>query len=96
VGTDKSAYIAGQKVYMSARVLKGSVAVAGATVSFVAVKPNSVNKVTLSGTTDSNGYARVTLSTSKSPSPIGTYQLTASAVSGGQTATAKTSFSVSK
>jgi hypothetical protein len=96
VGTDKSAYIAGQKVYMSARVLKGSVAVAGATVSFVAVKPNSVNKVTLSGTTDSNGYARVTLSTSKSPSSIGTYQLTASAVSGGQTATANTSFSVSK
>jgi hypothetical protein len=96
VATDKTTYIGGQKVYMSARVLKGGVAVAGATVSFVAVKPNNVNKVTLSGTTDSNGYARVTLSTSKSASSMGTYQLTASAVSGSQSATANTSFSVSK
>ena len=96
VGTDKSAYLAGQKVYMSARVVKGGVAVTGATVSFVVLKPNSVNKVTLSGTTDSNGYARATLSTGKSASSIGTYQLTASAASGSQTATAKSSFSVSK
>jgi hypothetical protein len=96
VGTDKSTYIAGQKVYMSARVLKGGVAVAGASVSFVALKPNGVNKVTLSGTTDSNGYARATLSTGKSAGSIGTYQLTASTTSGSQTATAKTTFSVSK
>jgi hypothetical protein len=96
VGTDKTTYIAGQKVYMSARVLKGGVAVSGATVSFVVLKPNGANKVTLSGTTDSSGYARATLSTSKSAGSIGTYQLTASAASGSQAATAKSAFSVSK
>ena len=59
VGTDKTTYIGGQKVYMSARVMKGSVAVAGVTVSFVTLKPNTGTKNTLSGTSDSNGYERV-------------------------------------
>ena len=95
VGTDKTTYIGGQKVYMSARVMKGSVPVAGVTVSFVTLKPNGT-KNTQTGTSDSNGYARASYLTSKSSSMRGTYQLTANAASGSQTATAKTSFSVTR
>ena len=95
VGTDKTTYIGGQKVYMSARVMKGSVAVAGVTVSFVTLKPNGT-KNTQTATSDSNGYARASYLTSKSSSMRGTYQLTANAASSGQTATAKTSYTVTR
>jgi hypothetical protein len=94
VGTDKATYTLGQKIYASARVLKGGVAVSGATVSFVALKSSST--MTASGTTDSNGYARVTFATGKSSKSIGTYQLTATATSAGQTTKATTTFSVQR
>jgi hypothetical protein len=96
VGTDKSTYTLGQKVYVSARVLKGGVAVSGATVSFVALKSSSTTKMTASGTTDSNGYARVTFATGRSSKSIGTYQLTATAASGSQTTKATATFSVQR
>jgi hypothetical protein len=95
VGTDKTTYIGGQKVYMSARVMKGSVAVAGATVSFVTLKPNGT-KNTQTATSDSSGYARASYLTSKSSSMRGTYQLTANVANSGQTATAKTSYTVTR
>ena len=47
--------------------MKGSVPVAGVTVSFVTLKPNGT-KNTQTGTSDSNGYARASYLTSKSSS----------------------------
>jgi hypothetical protein len=96
VSTSKASYWAGETVAMSARVLKGGVAVPGANVVFTALKPNKINKVILSGTTDGNGYVRVTFVSGTGPSSIGTYELTAVATSGSLTATAKKTFSVAK
>ena len=75
---------------------KNGVAVSGASVSFTALKPNKVNTVDLRGTTDSNGYARVSFVSGTGSSSIGTYELTAVATSGSLTATTKKTFSVYK
>ena len=94
VGTSKSSYAAGETVYMSARVLNNGVPVSGAKVNFVALKPNGVNSVKRSATTDSNGYARASFASGTGSSSIGTYKLTAKASSGKLSATASTTFSV--
>jgi len=96
VTSSKSSYKAGETVYLTARVLKGGVAVVGAKVSFTALKPNKVNTIDQSATTDSNGYAKVSFVSGTGPSSIGTYQVTAVATSGSLTKTTTSSFSVYK
>ncbi|MFC5568922.1 choice-of-anchor Q domain-containing protein [Lysobacter yangpyeongensis] len=96
VSASKSSYKAGETVFLTARVTKGGVAVAGASVNFTALKPNKVNKVILNATTDSNGYARVSFVSGTGSSSIGTYQLTATATSGSLTTKATTTFAVYK
>jgi len=94
LGVSKSRYQAGETVYMSVRVLKGGAPVKGASVKFDALKPNGVNHVVLSATTDSTGYARASFVSGTGPSSIGPYQLTATATSGTLIATSKSSFTV--
>ena len=94
VGTSKAVYTRGETVTMSARVLNNGVAVSGARVVFDALKPNGINHVWLSGTTDSDGVARASFVSGTGPSSIGTYQLTATATSGSLTTKAYTSFAV--
>ncbi len=96
LSTSKASYKAGETVTITARVTKNGVAVSGASVSFTALKPNKVNTVDLRGTTDSNGYARVSFVSGTGSSSIGTYELTAVATSGSLTATTKKTFSVYK
>jgi len=95
VGTDKSTYKAGQTVSATARVLQNGVAVAGAKVSFTVIRANGSTTV-LTGTTDANGYARVSFSTTRGQGAVGTYQLIADATSGSLTAKATSTFSVYK
>lgn len=92
----KTAYKAGETVTLTARVTKDGAAVSGVSVSFVAVKPNGVNTIELRGTSDSNGYARVSFVSGTGSSSIGTYQASATVTSGGVTKVANTSFSVAK
>ena len=94
--TTKSSYKAGEVVSITARVMKGSVAVSGASVSFVALKPNKVNTIELRGTTNSNGYVTVSFKSGTGSSSIGTYQVSSTATVGNDTAKATTSFSVYK
>ena len=94
VGTSKATYTRGETVTMSARVLNNGVAVNGAKVVFDALKPNGINHVWLSATTDSDGVARASFVSGTGPSSIGTYQLTATATSGSLTTKAYTSFAV--
>jgi hypothetical protein len=96
VSTSKSTYRAGETVTMTARVLVNGQPVSGAAVNFTAVKPNKVNKVILNGTTDANGYARVSFVAGSGSSSIGTYQLTATATYSGMTTKATSSFSVTR
>ncbi len=92
VGTDKTSYLRGQTVYMSALVKNNGVAVNGASVKFNITLNGSVTVV--SATSGSDGYARATYRLSKGKGAIGNYALRADATSGGKTATASTSFSV--
>ncbi|KRD40098.1 hypothetical protein ASE35_07315 [Lysobacter sp. Root916] len=96
VSTSKASYKAGEVVSITARVLKNGVAVSGANVAFDALKPNGVNHVLLSATTDASGYARVSFTSGTGPSSIGTYKLSAVATSGGLSKTATTTFAVAK
>ena len=96
VSTSKASYKAGEVVSITARVLKNGVAVKGASVAFDALKPNGVNHVILSATTDASGYAKVSFTSGVGSSSIGTYKLSAVATSGSLTKTATTTFSVNK
>ncbi|RNF82024.1 galactose oxidase-like domain-containing protein [Montanilutibacter psychrotolerans] len=93
-GTSKPVYIRGETVTMTSRVLNNGVPVSGALVSFDALKPNLINHVRLSATTDGNGNASISFVSGVGPSSIGTYQLTVIATSGTLTATAFTTFVV--
>jgi len=96
VGTDKTAYIGGQTVYMSARVLNNGVAVKGAAVKFSATKPDGYTVIVYKAITDASGYARSSFVSGTGGSSIGTYKLKAVATSGSYTATANSSFTVSR
>ena len=93
-GTSKASYAPGETVTMTARVLNGGVPVAGAGVSFDALKPNGINHVVRTATTDSNGNASASFASGTGPSSIGIYQLTSTATSGSLTAKAYASFAV--
>ena len=93
-GTSKATYVAGETVTMTARVLNAGVPVSGASVNFDALKPNGVNRVRITATTNSNGDASASFVSGSGPSSIGTYQLTTTATRSGATATAYASFVV--
>ena len=92
VGTDKSSYLRGQTVYMSALVKNNGVAVNGASVKFNITTPNGGVTV-LTAVSGSDGYARSTYKISKGKNAAGSYALRADATSGGKTASANASFS---
>jgi hypothetical protein len=92
VGTDKTRYLRGQTVYMSARVLNNGVAVSGASVRLSITQPGGAT-ATVNATTGSDGYARGTYKIGKGKAAVGTYQLRADATSGSNSATSSTSFS---
>lgn len=93
VGTDKTAYLRGQTVYMSARVLAGGAPVSGASVRFTVTAPGGGNTL-LSATTASDGYARTSLKLGKSKGAAGSYQLRADATKDSASTSASTGFSV--
>jgi hypothetical protein len=90
----KPSYVRGETVTLRATVLRDGAPVAGAQVNFNALKPNLVNRVILNATSDANGLATVSFVSGTGPSSIGTYQLTVTATSGGQSAQATSSFVV--
>ncbi|WP_460725946.1 galactose oxidase-like domain-containing protein [Lysobacter rhizosphaerae] len=93
-GTSKPTYIRGETVTMTAHVVRNGAPVAGAKVSFDALKPNLINHVTMSANTDSNGNASVSFVSGTGSSSIGVYQLTATATSSGQSTQAFATFVV--
>ena len=93
VGTDKSSYLRGQTVTMSALVRNNGAAVSGANVKFTVTLPGG-NTAVLNALSGSDGYARGTFKVGKGKSAIGGYALRADASSNGGTATAATAFSV--
>lgn len=93
VGTDKTSYMRGDTVYMSALVKNNGVAVSGASVSFNITRSNGSVTV-LNATSGSDGYARSTYKVGKGKGAIGNYTLRADTSSGGSTATASSNFSV--
>ncbi|MFC5577041.1 galactose oxidase-like domain-containing protein [Lysobacter niabensis] len=92
--TSKPVYAAGETVTMNARVLNAGTPVNGARVNFDALKPNGINHVRITATTNANGDASAAFVSGTGPSSIGTYQLTATATSGSLTASAYSSFAV--
>jgi uncharacterized protein YfaS (alpha-2-macroglobulin family) len=93
-GSDKSVYTRGETVTLTAHAVRGGAPVSGAQVSFDALKPNGVNHVRLTATTDANGDASASFVSGTGPSSIGTYQLTTTVTSAGVTAVATGSFVV--
>jgi hypothetical protein len=93
-GTTKAVYAPAETVTMTARVLNNGNPVAGARVSFDALKPNNVNHIVLLATTDANGNASASFVAGGGPSSLGTYQLTASVTSGSLSTTATATFQV--
>lgn len=93
LGTDKSAYLRGETVYISMRVLRNGVAVAGASV-VTTVTPPSGATATLSATTGADGYARHALKLGKGKGAVGSYGLRSSASLSGATSIATGSFPV--
>jgi NPCBM-associated, NEW3 domain of alpha-galactosidase len=93
VGTDKTAYLRSETVYMSARVLNGGTPTSGASVRFNVTSPTGT-VTTLTATSGSDGFARATLKLGKTRSLVGTWQLRADATYGGANATASNTFSV--
>ena len=95
-GSDKPAYLAGETVTLTARVLRNGDPVGGAQVSFNALKPNGVNRVILAATTNASGNATASFVSGSGSSSIGTYQLTTTASSNGATAQATATFTVAR
>jgi hypothetical protein len=90
----KSVFKAGTKVSMTAQVLNAGKPVSGASVRFEAVKPNGIDKIAGTVTTDARGYAKWTFTSDTGPSSIGAYQAQAVATSGTATVTANATFQV--
>ena len=93
VGTDKTSYLRGQTVYMSALVRNNGVAVNGASVKFNVTAPGG-SVMVLTAESGSDGYARADYKLGKGKGAIGSYAVRADATSGGNSASANTSFSV--
>ncbi|MCM2277866.1 MAG: NEW3 domain-containing protein [Oligoflexia bacterium] len=92
VSTDKPVYSKGGTVLITIALSQGSVPVAGAGVLITISKPNGA-AVSASVSTGTTGRATYKLRLGRKD-PLGTYQVKASASSGGLSAQASTSFSV--
>lgn len=93
LGLDKSTYLRGETVYMSALVKQDGVALRNATVTFTVTLPNA-SKTTITATTGTDGYARATYRTAKGKGAAGGYGVRADATNDGVSATASATFSV--
>lgn len=93
VGTDKTSYLRGETVSMSALVKNNGVPVSGVSVKFTVILPGGSSTM-VSATSGSDGYARGTYKISKGKGAGGSYTLRADATSGSSAATASTAFSV--
>jgi hypothetical protein len=93
VGTDKTSYIRGETVYVSARVLANGAPASGASVRFTLALPGGGSSV-LNATSGSDGYARSTYKLGKAKSTLGDYQVRADASLGGASSTASSAFGV--
>ena len=91
--TDKSSYLRGETVRMSALVKSGGVAVSGASVRFTIISPSG-NATAVSAVTGSDGYARSSYKLGKGKAAIGRYTLRADATYANATATSSATFSV--
>jgi hypothetical protein len=92
VATDKSSYLRGETVSMSARVLADGQPIGGASVRFTIILPSGSSSV-LTATSGGDGYARSTFKLGKTKAVAGTYQLRADATAAGGNASASTAFS---
>jgi hypothetical protein len=92
VGTNKTTYLRGETVAMSALTLSNGVPVPGASVKFTLSTPGGGTTI-LNATSGSDGYARSSYKVGKSKSAIGSYGVRADASSGGGAASASTAFS---
>ena len=93
VATDKSTYLRGDTVYMSALVKANGVVAAGASVRFTVTLPTGSTAM-VSAVSGNDGYARAIYRTAKGRSAAGNYGVRADATSGGGSASASTAFSV--
>jgi len=93
VGTDKTSYLRGETVTMSARVLDNGSPAAGASVKFTLTQPGG-GATTLTATSGSDGYARTSYKLGKAKSAVGTWQVRADASLSGASATSASSFGV--
>jgi hypothetical protein len=93
IATDKSSYLRGETVRMSALVKRDGMAVSGASVRFTLTLPTGAT-TTLTATSGSDGFARASYRTTKGKSAIGNYGVRAEAASAGGSATATTTFAV--
>jgi hypothetical protein len=92
VGTDKTSYLRGETVTMSARSLNNGVPLAGASVKFT-LSPPSGGTTVINAISGSDGYARSTYKVGKAKSAIGSYTVRADTSSNGGSASANTGFS---
>jgi len=93
IGTDKTSYVRGESVAMSALVKRNGVVSSGATVKFTVTTPTGGTTV-LNATSGSDGFARATYRSGKAKNAVGTYALRAEASQSGTTATASATFGV--
>jgi hypothetical protein len=93
VSSNKSAYVGGETVTLTARVLKNAAAASGATVAFRVTAPNG--RITLvTAATNSTGNATATMLINTRKSSIGGYNVSAQASLGGLSTNATSKFRV--
>jgi uncharacterized protein YfaS (alpha-2-macroglobulin family) len=93
IATDKSSYLRGETVRMSALVKRDGMAVSGASVTFRVTLPSGT-VASLSATTGSDGYARASYRIAKAKAAVGSYALRALASSGGASVSSSSTFLV--
>ncbi|GHA74704.1 NEW3 domain-containing protein [Cognatilysobacter bugurensis] len=94
VNTNKTAYLPGETVTMTARVLLDSKPLRGAAVRFGTLKPDGISEIVLRATTDTYGYAKASFVSGTGSTWIGRYRLTAQAAYGDLTSSATSTFQV--
>ncbi|MEO5962286.1 MAG: NEW3 domain-containing protein [Thermomonas sp.] len=95
VGTNKTFYLRGETVFMSARPLIDGQPAAGTNVRFTVLMPDGTQLV-FNQVTDGNGFARSSFVSGKGMPSIGSYKLIADATNGSLTSNAMLTFSVVK
>ena len=91
VVTDKTSYQRGDTVTITATATKSGLPLGNTNISFAVIKPNG-SSTTSNATTDANGKAVYKLRLNKQKDPAGTYQVSNTVVSNGQSAKASTTF----